>query len=239
MAKQSAVGDNFYLAQYDLSGDVGSLQSLNISRALLDVTPISKAAMERILGRADGEIGFSAFHNASTGQSHAVLKSLPTADVIATFAHGATVGNDAASVNGKQVDYTTELGADGSLVHTSVVKGNGSPVEWGAMLTAGRVTTSSAGTAASHVDGTAASTSGGAAYLHVFGVSSGTATVAVYDSADNSSFTVVTGLTFTAASAATSERKATAAGATVRRYVAVVLSGTFTGLDYFVNFVRY
>jgi hypothetical protein len=50
----------------------------------------------------------------------------------------------------------------------------------------------------------------------------------VQDSADNASFTTITGLTFTAVTAAPAwQRLATANNATVRRYLRVITTGTF------------
>jgi hypothetical protein len=60
-------------------------------------------------------------------------------------------------------------------------------------------------------------------------------TVAVQDSADNSTFTAVTGLTFTAVTAAPAwQRLATTGNATLRRYVRAVTTGTFSGATFAV-----
>lgn len=89
---------------------------------------------------------------------------------------------------------------------------------------------------------TGASASFGAqAYLQVAGFTGTDMTVAVYDSADNVSFAVVAGLTFAQTTTAhTTQRVATAAGATVRRYVAVVVStiGGFTAASFAVSLTK-
>ena len=239
MTKQSAIGDSLFVGTTDISGDVGSVQGVNVTRALLDVTGINKSAQERILGRSDGEISFAAFHNTGTG-ARSVLSALPTADVIVTLAHGATAGNDAASLLGKQIDYNTDVAVDGSLAHTSTARSNGSPVEWGVMQTAG--TASFAGTAyGGTVDGAAASTNGGAAYLHLFSIGGGTATFAVEDSTDGSTgWAAVAGLSFTASSTAVAERVATATGATIKRYTRASCTNPGGGTAVaFVNFARF
>ena len=67
------------------------------------------------------------------------------------------------------------------------------------------------------------------------------ATVTIQDSADNVTFADVTGLTFTQITTApTSERLATASGATVRRYLRAVTSttGGFTSLTFAVVLVK-
>ena len=66
------------------------------------------------------------------------------------------------------------------------------------------------------------------AYLQVTAFAGTSVTVAVQDSADNASFTTITGLTFTAVTAAPAwQRLATANNATVRRYLRVITTGTF------------
>jgi hypothetical protein len=69
---------------------------------------------------------------------------------------------------------------------------------------------------------------GAQAYLQVTAFAGTSVTVAVQDSADNASFTTITGLTFTAVTAAPAwQRLATANNATVRRYLRVITTGTF------------
>jgi hypothetical protein len=69
---------------------------------------------------------------------------------------------------------------------------------------------------------------GAQAYLQVTSFAGTSVTVAVQDSADNASFTTVTGLTFTAVTAApATQRLATVTNATVRRYLRVITTGTF------------
>lgn len=239
MAKVSGIGDYLFVNSTDISGDVGSITAINVTRELLRVTSITKSAEERILGRADGEISFAAFHNSGTG-AHSVLSAIGTADCIVSVAQGATTGNPAASLPAKKVDYNTTLGDDGSLVHTSTAKANGAAVEWGVQQSAG--TASFAGTAqGGTVDGAAQSTNGGAAYLHIFSIGGGTATFSIQDSSDGSTgWANVTGLAFTASSTATSERVATAAGATIKRYTRANCTNPGGGTAVaFLNFARY
>lgn len=76
---------------------------------------------------------------------------------------------------------------------------------------------------------------GAQAYLQVTQFTGTSVTAAVQDSADNSSFTAVTGLTFTAATAAPfTQRLATANSATIRRYLRVVTTGTFSSATFAV-----
>jgi hypothetical protein len=108
------------------------------------------------------------------------------------------------------------------------------------MLTTGKQSFSTGTVSGTAIDLGATSTLFGAsAYLHVFSVASGTATFTVQDSDDNLTFATITGLAFTAATGATSERLQTAAGATIRQYVRIQGTGVHGAAVVAVNFVRY
>jgi hypothetical protein len=80
---------------------------------------------------------------------------------------------------------------------------------------------------------------GAQAYLQATAFAGTSVTVAVQDSADNASFATVTGLTFTAVTAApATQRLATANNATVRRYLRVITTGTFNPATFAVAFNR-
>lgn len=240
MAKQSGLTSAFFVGTADISGDVGSVGTIEIARAALDVTAIDKSAIERITGLRDGSMSFNSYWNTSAGAAETVLEALPRTDIQCSLFIGSTVGYPAASMIAKQLNYAPSRGQDGSLVATTNLQANGYGLEWGEMLTTGKQTFASGATNGTSIDLGAVSTLFGAAgYLHVFSVGSGTPTVAIADSADNSSFTAITGMTFTASPAATTERLQGAVGATVRRYVRVQVTGTYTNLVCAVNFVRY
>lgn len=246
MAKESGIGDSLYVAQFDLSGDVGAVTAAEATRAVLDVSAIQDPAMSRIVGLKDGHIDFMAFWNTAVGQEHLALSTMPATDRIVSFFHGSTVGNAAASCVGKQITYAPTRGQDGSLSISTNVQGNGYGLEWSGggngdgMLTTGKQTFASGTQSGTSIDyGSVSTLFGLAGYLHVFSLGSGTPTVTVQDSADNVTFAAVTGGAFTAISAATSERIQTAVGATVRRYVRIQVTGTYTNLVCAVNVIRY
>ena len=130
MAKQSGLGDNFYLGGYDLSGDVSALTAIRMPSALLDITAINKSAMERIYGLADGELSFTSWFNDAAAQEHVALKGLPRTDVQALYFRGTTLGNPVAALLAKQVNYDATRGADGSLSFAVQCLGQGQPLEW-------------------------------------------------------------------------------------------------------------
>jgi len=238
MAKQTGLGDNLYLAGYDLSGDINSLGRIATPRGVLESTGIDKSAIERLPGVRDGSIEFASFFNDATDQEHEALKTLPTTDRILTYCRGTTLGNPAAAMVGKQINYDGTRGTDGALTFTVAAEANAYGLDWGRQLTAGK-RTDTVPTNGTGVDHTAVSTLfGWQAYLHVFAFAGTSVTVTLQDSADNVTFANLTGGAFTAATGRTSERLAGGATAEVRRYVRAITSGTFTNAVFAVMFVR-
>lgn len=237
MAKQSGLGDNFYIAGYDLSGDVNLLSRINGGPAALDVTPINKSAMERLGGKRDGGFTFTSIFNDATGQQHAALSTLPTTSRIGTYFRGQAIGNPAASCQALQIMYDGDRGEDGMFVFTADLQSNEFGLEWGEQLTAG-VRTDTAATNGTSFDGGASSALGAQAYLQVFSVTGTSVTVTLEDSADNASFAAITGGAFTAVNAGARSDQRIAMSGTIRRYVRAVTSGTFSDAQFAVQFVR-
>lgn len=236
MSKESGLGDQLYLDDVDLSGTTGAISAISAPFAQLTVTDITQSATARLAGQHDGALTFSSFFDPTT--AHPKLSALPSADVYGTYFHRTTVGNPAASMVAKQIGYDPNRGADGSLALATSLTANGFGLEWGAQGTAGKRvdTTATNGTS---VDGLASTAFGLAAYLHVFAFTGTSVDIAIQDSADNSSFSALTGGAFTTVAGLTKQRIATASGATVRRYLRVATSGTFTSVTFAVNLVRY
>lgn len=229
MGKESGLGDRLFVGGYDLSGDVNS-PALSGGPSPLVVTGIDKAAFERIGGVRDGSLGWTAFFNPAVGQAHPVLSALPTADVHAAYLHTTILGAPAAAIVAKQIGYDGTRGDNGSFTFALQSQGNGFALEWGNQLTAGLRTDTAATNGAAYDQG-AATVFGAQAYLQVTAITGTDFTVKIQDSADNVSFADVTGLTFTQTTTArTAQRIATAAGATIRRYVraSTVTTGGFT-----------
>src|SRR4051794_39116079 len=115
MAKTSGLLSALYVAQYDLSGDVGAVTTIETSQAQFENPGINQAAISRIGLLRDGAISFASFWNTSAGQSVPVLEAAPRGDVIVSYFQGSTVGNAAASMTAKQINYPIVRGPDGSL----------------------------------------------------------------------------------------------------------------------------
>ncbi|MFE2911244.1 hypothetical protein [Kitasatospora indigofera] len=240
MAKQGGLGDNFYSGGYDLSGDIGSVDKVQGGTKPIDVTGINKAAFERIGGLRDGSMSWKAFFNTAVGQAHPVLSALPTADVVATYCRGTTLGSPCASLVAKQLNYDGNRGNGGEFTFSVDAEANAYGVEWGVLLTAG-LRTDTAATNGTGVDTTASAAFGAQAYLQVSAFTGTDVTVKIQDSADNVSFADVTGLAFTQVTAAPfTQRLATSNTATIRRYIraVTVTTGGVTSVTFAVQVTK-
>jgi hypothetical protein len=248
MAKTSGLGDALFVGGYDLSGDIQSLDRVGGGPTDLDMTGIDKSAHERIGGLRDGEITVKSFYNPETiagggsrDGAHLVFSALPTADVAVVYCRGTTLGNPAACLIGKQINYDGKRGNDGSYLLDVQALANGYGLEWGEQLTAGKRTDTAATTGTS-IDGTAATAFGFQAYLQVFSMAGTDVTVKIQDSADNSTFADLASGAFTQITTTTPQTQRIAVGGTaaVRRYLraTTVTTGGFTSLVFAVVFVR-
>lgn len=238
MAKQTGLGDNLYVAGYDLSGDIGSLSRIGGGPAALEVTGIDKSAFERLGGLRDGAINFNAWFNKATDRAHPRLAALPTADQILTYCRGTQLGSPAAAMVAKQIGYDGNRDESGNLAFTVEAQANGYGIEWGRQLTAGKRTDATAtnGTGVDMIG--AAGTNGLQAYLHVFAFTGTSVTVKLQQSSDNGgsdAYADVAGGGFTAATGVTSQRIAVTGA--VERWLRVVTTGTFSNAVFAVTVV--
>lgn len=237
MTKQSGMGAGLYVAGFEISNDIKDAV-LSGGPAMLDKTGIDKSAMERIGGVKQGQITGNAHFNPTAGRAHAVLAALPLTDRIVTYRHSQVIGGDAASLQAKQINYDPTRAADGDLTGAFQYLSSGSPLEWGNLLTPGTRTDSTATNGASW-DGGAQTLFGAQFYLHVVAFTGTSVTVKIQDSADNSSFADLAGAAFTAVTAAPAHQwVATGRTATVRRYLRVATTGTFSNASFVVVGVK-
>lgn len=241
--KSSGLGDNLYIAGFNASGDVGQLGAIGGGPALITVTGIDKSAFERIGGLRDGRIEYTAYFNTVpvTGAIHEKLSPLPRTDQILTYCRGTVLGDPAASLVSKQINYDPTRGDSGELTFGVSAQANGYGIEWGRQLTAG-VRTDTAATNGTGIDTVASASFGGQAYLQVFAFTGTDVTVKIQDSADNVSFADVAGFAFTQVTggAPLAERIELSNTATIRRYVrvATVTTGGVTSVAFSVNVVK-
>lgn len=215
---------------------MNAITQMSGSLNLLDVTALKDSAYERLGGLRDASWSFTTWMDNAAGAEHPQLSTLPRTDVIATYFRGAALGNAAASINGKQLNYDPTRGADGSLSLAVSVQANGFGMEWGEQLTPGlrTDTTATNGTA---VDDGAGTTFGAQAYLQVTSVSGGTAVGVRVEHSTSGTASWTTLLDF--GNQATAGAARTTAAGTVNRFTRAVSYGTaFTSATFAVQLSR-
>lgn len=243
MSKQSGLGDHLAISGYDVSNDIGSLDTIHGGPAALPMTGIDKQAFERVGGLRDGGITFMAYHNDNPTipvGAHIRLSGLSVADQIVTYFHGSALGGASASMVAKQVDYAGNRGTDGMLTYSVPEVSNGFGLEWGVQATPFKRTDATA-TNGSPVDLATASPGafGGSAYLHVYAFTGTSATIKLQSATTSGgAYTDITGGAFSSVTAIGAERIVTAAEA-VSQFVRVATSGTFSNLVFTVQFERF
>lgn len=240
MAKSNGLGDRFLFAGVDLSGDVTALSGMGGGPALLGVTAINASAMERIGGVRDGHMEVASWFNPSTGKQHLTFRGLPTADVHAMYLRGATLGNASLCMIAKQANYAATRGSDGSMSFSVPLEANGFGLEACEQLTAGLKTDTVAANGTAVDLGAVSTLLGLSAYLQATAFTGTSVLIKLQDSADNITFTDITGGAFTAVASVVAERIQTSLSLTVRRYVrAITSTGTFSSVTFAVSFNRF
>jgi hypothetical protein len=244
VGKEGGLGAGFFLSGYDFSGDVVTIRELSGGPAAIEgATGIDKLAQERLYGHITGAQRVTTWFNPAANMSHKRLSTLPTGDQQGQYWHRRDVaGRPVHCIVGKQVNYDGTRAEDGSFTFDSDIESNGFGAEWATGLTAGKRvdTTATNGTGVDFTTPafTGSSTFGAQFYLQVTAFTGTSVTIAIEDSADNVSFAALSGMSFTTVTGVTHERIQTARNATVRRYLRVVTSGTFTSATFAVAAVR-
>lgn len=238
MAKQSGLGDQLFIDGTDIGADVSAISSLSTPRETLPATGITQFAQARLYGKRDGQAEYTVYFNDAVAETHARLKLLPRTDTHLMYLRGQGLGNEGVGMVGKQIDYAPARADDGSLVFSVSAQANSFGIDWGDQLTTGKQTDASA-TDSAGLDTVTSASFGWQAYLQVFSIGSGTADILIEDSADDVTYDPLSGGAFTAVTASTTERiQSSSATATVRRYVRVSTSNTFTDLVFAVVFTK-
>jgi hypothetical protein len=235
MSKQSGLGDNFYIDGINPSNDFTLLNAISTPRTSGEWPGIDKFAQERVLLKSDGLMSGTMQWNPTL--SHLSFRSLPRTNRIITYFRGTTIGKPAASMTAKQINYDGTREAAGLFPFVFTAMADTYGLEWGKQLTAGPRTDTTA-TNGSSLDNAASTAFGAQAWLQVFAFTGTSVTIKIQDSADNSNWTDLTAGSFGAITAIGAARIATANNATVRRYVRVATTGTFSNVQFAVQFTR-
>lgn len=245
MAKETGLGDYFFLDGYDLSGDIGAITNLHGGFSPIEVTGINKSAYERLGGQLSGEAEWSGFINTAAGQEHVALSPLPLTDRIGSYYHQAIIGYPAASIQFVQGNYDPTRTDKGELTTKLMGQSDAWPLEWGEQLTAGKTNITTAGNQNGFDYGTAIGTAGLTtfglqAYMHVFAITGTSATVNIQHSNDNAvGDAYATVASFTAATTGPSVQRIQTSGVTsVKRWLRVNVTGTFSSFTFAVMAVK-
>lgn len=161
---------------------------------------------------------------------------MPTTDQVLTYCRGTVLGNPAACLVAKQLNYDGTRTDSGEFTFAVNAAANGYGLEWASQLTAG-LRTDTASTNGTGIDTAASAAFGAQAYLQVTAFTGTDCTVKIQDSADNVTFADIAGLGFTQITAGpASQRIATSNTATIRRYIraVTVTTGGFTSITFSV-----
>lgn len=236
MVKTSGLGDSLFVNGYDLSGDVGSVQTISHMVGEMACTGLNKTAMERLQTLHDGEISFNNWFTGDASDSgnvhaHERLRTLSTTRLV-TYFNGTTAGNLSAGLTAYQFAYNLARGDDANLAGSVTTKSSD-----GYGLDVGRtLDVAAAPTAVGNGTGLDLGTHGWlttALHLHVTAFT-GTSVTLLIQTDDNSGFTTPTTYgTFAVVSGRTYERLAVASAP--ERYIRWRASaGTFSAVSFAV-----
>lgn len=240
MPKMTGLANALWIDGIDLSGDTQHLDNANGGPALMPFTTIDKSAQVRQGGQRDGALTATTFFNVDSGRSQPTLKTLPRTDRLITYCTGQAIGSQVFNIIGKQIGYDGTRADDGTYLFSVNALANGYGAEWCDLLTAGQ-RADTAATNGTGLDLLASSAFGLQAYLHVFAFTGTSVTVKLQHSTDNAvgdPYVDITGGGFTAATAITSQRIATTNALTIRRWVRVVTTGTFSAATFSVSVAK-
>lgn len=141
MSKQSGLGHRFYAARtgangpaYNLSGDIGSIDTCDVPLATLDVTGIDKYAYERIAIQGDGKLAWTGFWNNAAGGGVAVAKPWMTHEVEAIWSMGSTEGVMGFAIVGLMTNFPISRPQNGSLTVKPMVESDAGDVDFGTIV---------------------------------------------------------------------------------------------------------
>lgn len=249
MAKQGAMGMQFFIDGYTIGGDTQQVDKIAAPLSALEFTDITQFGHERKIGLRDGQVDTTHFLNVAAARAHAALSPLPTTDRITTAAiptaTALAIGDPVVSLLARQLNYDPTRAQDGSLLFKVSATADGFGLEWGRLATAGlrSDTTATNGTGLDlGTDPSATVSFGLQAYLQVVSFTGTSVAIKLQGSSDNGSgdaFADVVGGAFASVTTAPqSQRIATSAVLAVERYVRVVTTGTFSECTFLVQVSR-
>lgn len=244
--KSSGLGAALWVGGYDVGASTNSLSRIGGGNTPIIMTDITQAAMAREGGQRDGGMDIVSYWNPDVGGSHDAYKSMPTTDVVASYAaYTPAIGVPCASCIGKQLNYDPSRAQDGGFLLNVTVNANGYGLQWGFLATAGMRSDVAATAAAAVTAYDQGSASPGAfglvmfAHLKTFVGTS--VTIKLQSSSDNGAdaYTDVTGATTAALTAAPQAVRIATGSIDIERYLKVVTTGTFSSAIFAVQVYRH
>jgi len=238
MAKSSGLGDRLLINGLDVSGEIGSIQTIGVTVGEQNVTGIDKSAQERLQLLSDGQITFTNFFTDAAGGVQENFHADQSALSVVTYFRGTTTGNYGAGMPAAQFSAQYQRGSDGSLLGTVDCKGDaGVAVEWGEILDFAGTSASNGPTNGSAYDlGAAHGLTAMAFYVQVYAFSGTSATLLIQDD-DNSGFSSATTYgTFGSITGVGAQRLQV--NDAPERYLRFSVSGTYTSLTFAILLVR-
>lgn len=243
--KTHGMGDQLWVGGYDLGASTNSLSRIGGGNTPIPMTDITQSAMAREGGPRDGGMDIVSFWNPDAGGSHEKYSALPTADVIATYAHTTAIGGPSANVIGKQLNYDGNRTQDGGYLLNVSAQANGYGLQWAFQATAGMRTDTSAQAAAAVTAFDQGSASPGAfglvMWVHLRAFTGTSVTIKLQESSDNSAdaYVDVVGATTGALTTAPQALRVATGAIAVERYLKVVTVGTFSNAAFAVSVYRH
>ncbi len=171
------------------------------------------------------------------GTAHNALSALPSADVIGSYFQGATLGNIAASMTAKQINYDPTRDASANINLKCDLQANGFGLEWGKQITAGLRTDNGPTTGAFFDSGTIGGAWGCQAYMHLIQLV-GTNVQVTITHATTSGGSYTTLADFGSQTAIGGFRQVVSNTTQVNQFLKVVSAGTFTSAVFAINFIK-
>ena len=135
MAKASGIGmtasiDDGSGAAQVITPDITNL-TIDVSRAVQDVTDISDAGMERLLLLGDLSMGLNGVFNDAANLSHAVFKTVPSQAEAQTRAVSIAISGQTLTAEAYATNYVLTRAPDGSFTWSvPMVNGDGVVPAW-------------------------------------------------------------------------------------------------------------
>ncbi len=246
ISKISGLGERLWLGNaaatggvaFDISGDVGAIDTAEISMADIDATGIDKSYHERLVGLIDAKFGYTGFFNAGPGRNFTLLQSLVGGDAAAIWALGAAEGSLCYAIQGILTSFPVTRAANGSDTIKPTVEVDQGFAGFGVLgMNATPDTTPSSHTA---INDGRASALGVTLFAELIALTGTDVTLTLFDSADGITFAAVSpavAVTFTGTTAGYAVAASTLTAA-VRQYVELRTTGTFTSATVIAGILR-